>query len=159
MFHTFFPLIPFTIAGALFFKKKSFAYALPVVLTLIKMLTTQISAVYLFIAAALLVSVFAVRRLKETWGSSVFSLAGYAAISVVLYELIANFGVWALAGCTTDDPMYAMNFRGLVQCYSAAISYSTYHFLRDIPVTIILVKVIELLGKIPALKTGKSQVQ
>lgn len=159
MFHTFFPLIPFTIAGALFFRKKLFAYGLPVVLTLIKMLTTQTSPVYLFIGAALLVSVFIVRKLQEKFGKSIFALAGYAAISVVFYELIANFGVWTLGSCTGGESMYAANFQGFVQCITASIPYSTYHFLRDIPVTIVLVKVIELIAKIPALKTGKSQVQ
>ena len=77
----------------------------------------------------------------------------------IIYEVIANFGVWVLAGCAPGDSLYALNFQGLVQCYSAALPYSGYHFLRDIPVTILLVKAIELLSKLPVLKTGKSEAR
>lgn len=141
MFHFFIPYLPLSFAGAFFFKKKIWAYGFPVLLTLIQVLTTQPSLVYFFTGASLLLSVFLLRKARSVWGSSLWALVLYTACGIFLYELISNFGVWLIAGCVAEQPpLYPYTLAGLVQCYRTALPYSLSHFLRDVPLTVLLIK-------------------
>ena len=156
MFHTFIPLIPLTLAGALSFRRKILAYGCPILLTLSEVLSTKPSLVYFFTAASLLLAVFIARCLKNFWGRSLLALAGYASIAVFIYELLSNLGVWIIAGCVSDEPsLYPYTLVGLLQCYRAALPYSAIHFLKDVPIAVLLVRVLDVLaGKFHFAKIG-----
>ncbi len=148
MFHQFFPLIPLTLAGALFLKRKSLAYGFPVLLLLVKVLLTQFSVITFFTGAGLIFSVFLVRQIKNNWGISVWAVAGYASISVLIYELMSNLGVWIIGGCVPHNPpTYAHTFAGLFQCYGASIPYALRHFFRDVPISVFLIVTISFLSR------------
>ena len=135
------PLIPLTLAGAIFFKHRAAAYGLPVLLIAIKaFIVTSLSPIYLFLGAGLLVSVFAVRSLGLRKTSSLLELTGYAAGTVLIYQLFSGFGVWFLGGCVPQDPpLYAHTAAGLAQCYAASLPGLVNTLLRDVPVTVLLV--------------------
>ncbi len=151
MFHFFVPAIPLTIAAALFFKRNSLAYSFPILLILIDVFLIQPSLVYFFTGAGLILTVFLTRRLKGFWGLSFWALAAYTSMAIFIHELVSNFGVWILAGCTAESsPLYPYTLAGLLQCYRAALPYSAIQFLRDIPLAILLIKGLSLLAKLKA---------
>ena len=146
MFHAFMPLIPLTLAGALFFKRKSLAYGLPILLVLTRALLTQPSLIEFFTVASLLITVFAVRAMKVAQ-PSILKITGIAFLAILVYEIISNFGVWALGGCLPGQaPLYAYSFSGLWECYQAALPYVAVHFVRDIPLSLGAVKLFELVA-------------
>ena len=154
MIHQLLPVIPLSLVGALFFKRKSLAYGFPLFLTLVKMLlTTQPSPILFFTALSLLTGVFIARRLKEIWGGSLWALAGYAVLSVLVYEILSGFGVWMIGGCVSNNPpLYPHTAAGLLHCYRATLPYAAYQFLRDIPLTLVLVEGLTWLGKLRLLE-------
>lgn len=155
MFHQFLPIIPLTLAGAFFFRRKSLAYGFPILLILLKVLLTQPSPIFFFTGGSLLFGVYLLRNLKESWGNSLWALAGYAFIAVLAFEVFSNFGVWIIGGCVPNyPPRYAHTFSGLVQCYHAALPYSAVHFLRDVPLTVLLIGVLSFLRKLDVSKAG-----
>ena len=148
LFHFFMPLIPLTLAAALFFRKSIFAYGFVILLSLITAFMTEPSVIYFFTTFGLLLSVYWVRKLKSSWGMNIGATAGYAAASVFIYELFSNFGVWFIGGCVpTNPPTYAHNFSGLLQCIQASLPYSAYHFLRDIPISVVLISGLSYVSK------------
>ena len=153
MFHLLIPLVPLAIAGALFLKRKSLAYGCPIILTLLKMLLTQISFIFLFTGLSLFLTVFLTRRLKEFLGESLIAVAAYAFIGVAIFELVSNFGVWLVGGClSSEGSLYSLSFASLLECYREAFFYSASHFLRDVPLTVLVVKAGSFVGKILTLK-------
>lgn len=149
MFHFYIPFVPLAVAGALLFKKRTFAYGLPILLTLIKVAMTELSAVFFFTCAGLLISVFLIRKIKATFGNSIWAVAGYASVSIILYEGVANLGVWILGECVAYDK----SLSGLAQCVKASLPFSAYHFLRDVPVSLFVVKALEFVaGRVVAKK-------
>ncbi len=139
------PILPLTIVGAIFFKKRLAAYGFPIFLVLIKMLMTEVSAVYFFMGIGLFATVFMTQKLmKETSAISLPRVAIAAAAGVAIYALASNFGVWVLGGCVADhERLYALNFSGLLACYKAALPYAGIHFLKAVPLTLILVQAIQ----------------
>lgn len=158
MFHTFMPLIPLALAAAYFSKKSWPAYLFAALLVGLKMaLTSSFSPVYAFIAAGLFAAVYSARRLRSSGGTSVWGITGTAFLAVVIYEIAANLGVWAIGGCVAagEPPLYAMNAAGLAECFRASAPYSAVHFLRDVPLSVLVVKVTGLILAFRA-KTGLS---
>jgi len=41
------------------------------------------------------------------------------------------------------ERLYALNFSGLLACYKAALPYAGIHFLKAVPLTLILVQAIQ----------------
>lgn len=158
MFHTFIPLIPLSVAGAIFLKRRVFAYGLPVLLLLLKVALTQPSLIYVFMGAALLLAVFLVRKFRLQGGASLWTLAGVSFLAVLLFEGISNMGVWILGGnCTGEGALlYAYDVEGLVQCYRAALPYAASHLLRDMPLTVIAVSGIAFVRKFASAKLASS---
>ncbi|GEM_PF-1312145 len=145
MFHFFIPLIPFSLLGALFFKRRILAYGLPVFLTLIQVVSTERSPVFFFTGAGLVLGVALTRKLKGFWKDSFWALVGYAGLAVLVYEIVSNFGVWFLAGCLHETaPLYPFTFVGLLQCYRSSLPYTALHFLKDVPLTVLVIKVLML---------------
>lgn len=148
MFHFFMPLVPLTLAGALFFKRRTLAYGLPILLVLTRALLTQPSLIEFFTVSSLLITVFAVRTMKVSH-PSVLKISGMAFLAILVYEIFSNFGVWALGGCLPEQaPLYAYSFSGLWECYQAALPYMAVHFIRDIPLCLGAVKLFELVARI-----------
>lgn len=167
MFHFFMPLVPLTLAGALFFKRKTLAYGLPILLVLTRALLTQPSLIEFFTVSSLLITVFAVRVCRPGQAAegrqdmpsravgagagqnlSVLKISGMAFLAILVYEVFSNFGVWALGGCLPEQaPLYAYSFSGLWECYQAALPYMAVHFIRDIPLCLGAVKLFELVAK------------
>lgn len=148
MLHFLLPMIPLTLLGAIFFKKRIVAYGFPVVLSLVKVLLTRPSPLFFVTVASLLLSVFLLRRIQDERRPSFLELTGYAASSVLIYELFSGFGVWLIGGCMPQNPpLYAHTAAGLLQCYFKALPYAAYHFLRDIPLTVLLVEGLILVEK------------
>ncbi|MBI4398971.1 MAG: hypothetical protein HY586_07570 [Candidatus Omnitrophica bacterium] len=148
MFHYILPIIPLTLAGALFFKRKSLAYGFPVVLVLIKGLLTSFYPLTFFITLGYLFAVFIARNLKKLLGAGAWASTIYAGIAVILFQLISNFGVWIYGGCDPAHPsMYAHTISDLAKCYRSALPYIGAHLLRDIPMTFFLVLGVSLLSK------------
>ncbi len=137
------PLVPLTIAEAIFFKKRFPAYGFPVVLTLIKMLITKVSAVYFFTALALWAVVFLTRKLNNVSQLSLPRIGLTAALGVLVYSIISNFGVWIISGCVPGDKLYAFNFSGLLACYKSGLAYAGIHFLKAVPLTLALVQILD----------------
>ena len=137
------PLVPLTIIGAIFLKKRFAAYGFPVVLTLIKMYTTKISAVYFFTGLALWAVVFLTRKLNSRNTISLPRVAGTAVLSVVVYSLVSNFGIWMIGGCAAGDKLYAFNLSGLLACYQSGLRYAGLHLLKAVPLTLVLVQVLD----------------
>lgn len=137
------PLIPLTIAGAIFFKSRIAAYGFPIVLTLIKIATTKVSLVYLFTALGLWAVVYLTRKLNSREKIFIPYVAMTAALGVLVYSLISNFGVWLISGCVPGDKLYAFNVSGLLACYKAAIPHAGVHFLKAVPLTLVLVQVLD----------------
>jgi hypothetical protein len=138
------PLIPLTLAAAYFSKRSWPAYLFAGLLVGLKMaLSSSFSPVYAFIAAGLFAVIFCARRIRPVGGTSVLGIAGTAFLSVVIYEIAANLGVWAIGGCVPsgEPPLYAMNAAGLAECFRASAPYSAVHFLREIPLSVLVVKV------------------
>ncbi|MBI4549476.1 MAG: hypothetical protein HY714_00920 [Candidatus Omnitrophica bacterium] len=138
------PLIPLALAAAYFSKKNWPAYVFAALLVGLKMaLTSSFSPVYAFIAAGLFAGIYAARRIRPLAGTSVAGIAGTALLAVVFYEIAANVGVWAIGGCVAagEPPLYSMNVSGLAECFRASVPYSAVHFLRDIPLSVLVVKV------------------
>lgn len=82
------------------------------------------------------------------------AVAGYAAISIFIFEIFSNFGVWFMGGCVpTNNPEYAHNFSGFLQCVQASLPYSAFHFLIDIPVSVILITGLSYVSKQIAART------
>ncbi len=149
MIHFFIPLIPLTLAGALYFKRNHLAYGFPILLVLVRGLFTQLSWVEIFTISSLLLSVYGVRALKPAQSLPVWNIAGLAFFTILGYELFSNFGVWALGGCTGEEtPLYPYSLAGLWQCYRAALPYAAVHFLRDIPLSVAVVKAFEFVARI-----------
>ena len=137
------PLVPLTIVGAIFFKNRLAAYGFPVVLTLIKMFMTQVTPMYLFMALGLLAVVFAARKINQG-KLSLMKVAGTAALGVFFYALASNFGVWFLGSCVPEaERLYAFNFSGLLACYKASLPYAGIHLLKAVPLTLVLVQIID----------------
>ena len=160
LFHFFMPLVPLALVAALFFRNSIFAYASVILLCAIKAVMTEFSPLYLFTTFALLLSVYLVRKLKSSWGMNIGAVAGYAAASVFIYELASNFGVWFMGGCVpTNNPEYAHNFSGFIQCVQASLPYSAYHFLRDIPISVILIAGLSYVSKMIAARSASPIVK
>lgn len=136
------PIVPLTIAGAIFFKKRFAAYGCAVVLTLIKMLMTRASLVYFFMGLGLLALVFIARKINNPERISLVRVAITAAVGVFVYALASNFGVW-VGACTPGERLYALNFVGFLECYKAALPYAGVHFLKAIPSTLVLVQALQ----------------
>lgn len=137
------PVLPLTIAGAIFFKKRFAAYAFPVLLILIKMLSTQATPTYLFMVLGLFAVVFMARKLNHPSALSWLRLTGTAVAGVFLYALASNFGVWFFGGCVPGDRIYAFNVSGLLACYKAGLPYAGVHFLKAVPSTLLLVQILQ----------------
>lgn len=137
------PLVPLTIAGGIFLKKRFLAYGFPVVLTLIKILMTKVSAVYFFTALALWTVVFLTRKLNQGPKLSLPRVGLTAALGVVVYSIVSNFGVWIISGCVPGDRLYAFNLSGLLACYKGGLRYAGLHFLKAVPLTLVLVQVLD----------------
>jgi len=137
------PMIPLTIAGAIFLKNRFAAYGFPVVLTSIKMFTTQVTPTYLFTALALLAIAFLTRKLNSSANISWVRVTGTAILGVFVYALVSNFGVWFFGGCEPGgERLYALNLSGLLACYKAGLPYAGVHFLKAVPSTLVLVQVV-----------------
>jgi len=148
MLHYLLPLIPLTLVGATFFKKRILAYGFPVFLALVKGMLARPSPLFFFTVASLLLSVFLMRRIQSAERPSFLQVTAYAAGAVFAYELISGFGVWVIGGCVPHHPpLYPHTAAGLLQCYFKAWPYAAYHFLRDIPLTVLLVQGIAFLKK------------
>lgn len=134
------PIIPLTLAGAIFFKRKSAAYGLPVLLIAIKaLIVSSLSPLYLFLGAGLVVSVFLVRFLGVQKTSSLLELTGYAAGMVLVYQLFSGFGVWFIGGCVPHNPpLYPHTAAGLAQCYVKGLPSLVNILLRDVPIAVLL---------------------
>lgn len=139
------PILPLTVVGAIFFKKRFLAYAFPVVLVLIKMLTTQVTPVYFFMALGLFAAVYMARKFNPASGISLRRVALVATAGVLFYALASNFGVWVMSGCVPGERLYEPNFSGLLACYRAALPYAGVHFLKAVPLTLVLVQAIQWL--------------
>ncbi len=149
MIHFFIPLIPLTLAGALYFKRKTLAYSFPVLLMLVRGLLTQLYLIDIFMACALLLSVYGVRTLKSEQKLSIWQIAGFAFLAILAYEFLSSFGVWVLGGCSGEEtPLYPYSLAGLWQCYRTALPYAAVHFLRDIPLSVAVVKAFEFVARI-----------
>lgn len=137
------PLVPLTIVGAIFFKSRLTAYGFPVVLTLIKMYTTQVTPTYLFMGLGLLAVVFTARKINQG-RLSLMKVTGTAALGVLFYALGSNFGVWFFGSCIPEtERLYAFNFSGLLACYKVSLPYAGIHLLKAVPLTLVLVQVID----------------
>ena len=142
------PLVPLTLAGGLFFKRRVAAYGFPVILTLIKLASTKPALIYLFTALALCVFVYLVRRTHKQSVSPMFSALFYAALGVLIYELVSNFGFWALGACVPgEERYYPLSLAGLIGCYRGALKYSVLHFLKAVPSSVLLIPVLAWIGR------------
>lgn len=142
------PMIPLTIAGALFFRSRLAAYLFPLALTLLKMLNTKVSPLYVFTGLALLGVAALTRRIGKGETISIKSSALYAVLGVLVYEGMSNFGVWMIGGCVPGvDRLYALNPSGLLACYHAALPYAGLHFLKAVSGTVVIVQLLEWLGR------------
>lgn len=139
------PMLPLTLAGALFFKKRIAAYGFPVVLTLVKMLLTAATPTYFYSGLGLIAVVFLIRRVNRQDEISLVKVAGYTISGVILFELFSNFGVWVVGGCVPGERHYALNFSGLFACYKAALPYAGTHLVKAIPASLVLVQAFQWL--------------
>jgi len=152
MLHYLLPLIPLTLVGAVFSKKRILAYGFPVLLTLVKVMLTRPSPIFFFTVASLLFTVFLIRRIGSLERPSLLQVTAYGAGAVLVYELISGFGVWVIGGCVPHTPpLYPHTAAGLLQCYFKAWPYAAYHFLRDIPMAVLFVQGVKTLEKIDPL--------
>ena len=139
------PMVPLTIAGAIFFKKRIPAYGFAVVLVLIKMLMTRVSPIYFFMGLGLWAIVFIARKMNQLQEISLTRTVVIATAGVLIYALSSNLGVW-LVGCT-GERQYAFNFAGLFACYKTSLPYAGIHFLKAVPLTIVLVQGLQWLKR------------
>lgn len=159
MFHSFLPLVPLTVAGAVLLKKKNWALLVPVVLVLLKAASTSFYPFYLFTFLGLIAGVLAIQSIREKKGSSLLAVAGYAFIAVTLYELVSSMGLWILGGCTADEGrLYAFTFSGLAEVLRSSFPYMMSHFLRDLPLSVIVVKSLEWILRLQPIKALQPSV-
>ncbi len=133
------PMVPLTIAGALFFRKRFSAYSFPVLLTLIKVTMTRPSAVYFFTALALLTVVFLVRKMNNRSEVSWMKAAMMGLAGVFTYEVVSTLGIWMIGSCIPGERAHGFSFSGLLSAYQSALPYAGFHFLKAVPSTILLV--------------------
>lgn len=148
MHYFFLPLVPLTLAGALFFRKWSLAYAFPVILTLIKIAFTQPALIYGFTVLALALFVYLVRRTNQQSPPSMVAVLSFAAAGVLIYELVSNFGFWVLGACAPGEARYyPLSLAGLLACYRGALKYSALHFLKAVSCSVFLIPVLAWVGR------------
>ncbi len=148
MHYFFLPLVPLTLAGALFFKRRFAAYGFPVILTLIKLAFTKPALIYLFTALALGIFVSLVRGTRKQSGIPIFSVLFYAALGVFIYELVGNFGFWLLGSCVpAEERYYPLSLAGLAACYQGAMKYTGLHFMKAVPSSLLLIPALAWIGR------------
>jgi len=139
MFLTFFPLVPLALAGAILFRNRILAYGFPVAMILLKSLFTDFSIIHLFTLLPLFAAVFAVRKAMSLKKMSIGNLAVYAFSAIFVYELFASFGVWMMGNCLAGySSLYPHTLKGLADCYGASLPFMAIHFLRDIPLGVLM---------------------
>jgi hypothetical protein len=107
-----------------FFQRKSFAFAVPILVMAITDLFLGFYIISVFVYAALLGVVAIGQWVKRI---SVWSVLA----SSVLFFLLTNFGVWVLG--------YPKTWEGLVACYTAAIPFFRASLIGDFAFAGILV--------------------
>jgi hypothetical protein len=80
---------------------------------------------------------------------SVARIGGLSLAASSVFFLISNFGVWIM------DGMYAPTFKGLVECYVAAIPFFGYQVAGDLFFSAVMFGGYELVKKYAFSPTGK----
>lgn len=139
------PLIPLTLLSALYFRNRLAAYGFPLLLILVKMVMTEPSAVYFFMAAGLFFFTAWVRKIKNAGKISWKNSTLYSAVGVTIFELMANLGFWILGSCASETRLYAFNLGGLFETFRTSLPYIGLHFPKAVLLSGVLVQSAEWL--------------
>jgi len=139
MFLTFFPLVPLALAGGILFRNRILAYGVPVAMIVCKSFFTDFSIIHLFTLLPLLAAVFGIRKALALKKTSVAHLAGYAVAAILGYEIFSSFGVWLMGNCLAGySAIYPHTLKGLIDGYAASLPFTAIHFLRDVPLGVLM---------------------
>ena len=149
--YNFSPIGAMAIFSGAYFGKKWQSFIIPLVALFISDIALNYSfyhklvlfnEMFIWVYGAFAINVFVgIVMIKKVNATSVFKAS---LITSVLFFIITNFGVWALAGVTN---MYPHNFSGLVSCYVAAIPFFLRTLAGDLFFSAIIFGVFEIAKK------------
>ena len=125
------PIAAMALFGGAYMSKKYLAFAIPIAAMLLSDLLigfhSSMAAVYIAFAITVTLGLFIRKRLKAR------TILAASLTSSVIFFLITNFAAWL-----SSPYLYAANFSGLMQCYTAGLvffndgSYGLSFFMNEV---------------------------
>lgn len=125
------PIAAMALFGGAYMSKRYLAFAIPIAAMLLSDLLigfhSSMAAVYIAFAITVTIGLFLRRKLNAG------TILGASLTSSVIFFLITNFAAWL-----SSPHLYAANFSGLMQCYTAGLvffndgSYGLSFFMNEV---------------------------